>query len=227
MICYNLLILSRRQSPRVLLWVIPSTASSPFHCKPNLLSKRNWFFSSAWRIYPKTLFVLTCTFRKSDNLETKREWLQTECLKGAFDFRKLYISFSQYWQNVPGTILFREPNNIVWGVKQYSFTCQTLLFRARKSNLWKMKRKKKWVSFSRRWTVSTNRKVIKSIGQEGWCIRMQTYPIPMCDMDTLFVESVAKCILRIARGGPSNPPNCILVRGRALWRASFDILSEG
>ena len=46
-------------------------------------------------------------------------------------------------------------------------------------------------------------------------------------MDTLFIESVAKCILRIAWEGPSNPPNCILVRGRALWRASFDILSEG
>ena len=35
------------------------------------------------------------------------------------------------------------------------------------------------------------------------------------------------CILRIAREGPRNPRNCILVRGRGVWRASFDILSIG
>ena len=87
-------------------------------------------------------FSLTRPFRESDNLEMKREWLQTKCPKKDFDFRKLYISFSKNRQNVPGTILFREPNNIVWGVKQYSFTCQTLLFRARKSNLWKMEVKR-------------------------------------------------------------------------------------
>ena len=57
-------------------------------------------------------------------------------------FRKLYISFSQNRQNVPGRILFREPNNIVCRVKQYSFTSQTQLFRPRKSNLWKVKAKK-------------------------------------------------------------------------------------
>ncbi len=56
-------------------------------------------------------------------------------------FRKLYISFSQNRQNVPGRILFREPSNIVCRVKQYSFTCQTRLFRLRKSNLWKVKAK--------------------------------------------------------------------------------------
>ena len=56
-------------------------------------------------------------------------------------FRKLYISFSQNRQNVPGRILFREPNNIVCRVKQYSFTSQTQLFRPRKSNLWKVKAK--------------------------------------------------------------------------------------
>ena len=106
-----------------------------------LLPKSNHFPSSAWQISFNRPFQLTRTFQKSDNLETKREWLQTKRTEKAFDFRKLYISFPEYGQNVPGTILFRAPNNIVWGVKQYSFTCQTLLFRARKSNLWKMKRK--------------------------------------------------------------------------------------
>ena len=33
------------------------------------------------------------------------------------------------------------------------------------------------------------------------------------------------CILRIAREGPRNPRNCILVRGRGVWRASFDKVS--
>lgn len=35
------------------------------------------------------------------------------------------------------------------------------------------------------------------------------------------------CILRIAREGPRNPRNCIWVRGKGVWRASFDILSIG
>ena len=87
-------------------------------------------------------FSLTRPFRKSGNLETKGEWLQTECPKNALHFRKLYVSFSKNRQNVPGTILFRAPNNIVCRLKQYSFTCQTQLFRARKSNLWKMKVKR-------------------------------------------------------------------------------------
>ena len=86
-------------------------------------------------------FSLTRPFRKSGNLEAKGEWLQTECRKNTLHFRKLYISFSKNRQNVPGTILFRAPNNIVCRLKQYSFTCQTQLFRARKSNLWKLKRK--------------------------------------------------------------------------------------
>ena len=87
-------------------------------------------------------FSLTRPFRISDNLETKREWLQTECRGKVLHFRKLYISFSKNRQNVPGTILFRVLNNIVCRLKQYSFTCQTQLFRARKSNLWKMKVKR-------------------------------------------------------------------------------------
>ena len=33
------------------------------------------------------------------------------------------------------------------------------------------------------------------------------------------------CILRIAREGPRNPRNCILVQGKALSGASFDILT--
>ena len=53
-------------------------------------------------------------------------------------FRKLYILFPGNRQNVPTTILFRAPNNIVCRVKHISFPLQTLLFRPRKSNLWKM-----------------------------------------------------------------------------------------
>ena len=36
---------------------------------------------------------------------------------------------------------------------------------------------------------------------------------------------LSMCILQIAREGPRNPRNCILVRGRALSGASFDILT--
>ena len=56
-------------------------------------------------------------------------------------FRKLNISFSKNRQNVPGTILFREPNNIVCRVKHISFMPQTLLFRAQKSNVWNIEMK--------------------------------------------------------------------------------------
>ncbi len=38
-------------------------------------------------------------------------------------------------------------------------------------------------------------------------------------------HSPSMCILRIAREGPRNPRNCILVRGKALSGDSFDILT--
>ncbi|CDD82277.1 unknown [Bacteroides sp. CAG:462] len=43
-------------------------------------------------------------------------------------FRKLYIPFSEYGQNVPGTILFREPNNIVSPAKPYCFVRESQIF---------------------------------------------------------------------------------------------------
>ena len=68
--------------------------------------------------------------------------MQTKPPEKAFDFRKLYTSIPEYEQNVPGTILFREQNNIVCRVKHISFIRQTLLFRPRKSNLWEMEVKR-------------------------------------------------------------------------------------
>ena len=89
--------------------------------------------------------------------------MQTEYRKNTLYFRKLYILFSKNRQNVPGTILFRAPNNIVCRLKQYSFTCQTQLFRARKSNLWKMKVKRSEFHSLEKRVLSINRKVIKRV----------------------------------------------------------------
>ena len=86
----------------------------------------------------KQRFQLTHLFSDSDKLAFKCEYLQTKTRKIPHYFRKLYILFPENRQNVPAIILFREPNNIVCRVKQYSFPLQTLLFRPRKSNLWKM-----------------------------------------------------------------------------------------
>ena len=91
---------------------------------------------------PKQRFQLTHLFSDFDKLAFKCEHLQTKIRKTPLYFRKLYILFPENRQNVPATILFRAPNNIVCRVKQYSFTCQTQLFRARKSNPWRMEVKR-------------------------------------------------------------------------------------
>ena len=56
---------------------------------------------------------------------------------------------------------------------------------------------------------------------------VKEYASMMCHNHVTESKSASMCILRIAREGPWNPPNCILVRGKALWRPSFDILTEG
>ena len=124
--------------------------------------------------------------------------MQTKTTKKEFNFRKLYILFPKYWQNVPGTILFREPNNIVWGVKQYSFTCQTLLFRPRKSNLWRMKRKNtgfrslEWVPCQQ---IGSFHKV--RFRELRMSVRQDTVP-GLFLHDSMPTQSVSICILQIA-----------------------------
>ena len=123
-------------------------------------------------------------------------------------------------------MLFHASNNIVWRAKHISFTSQTILFRPRKSNLWKMECKNtgfhspegEWCQQIGRFRYARCIHLPKSVGKGPVSVRFQNNAIPC--------TSASMCILRIAREGPWNPPNRILVRGRALWRASFDKMSK-
>ena len=122
-------------------------------------------------------------------------------------------------------MLFHASNNIVWRAKHISFTSQTILFRPRKSNLWKMECKNtgfhspegEWCQQIGRFRYAWCMYLPMSVGKGPVSVRFQNNAIPC--------ESASMCILRIAREGPRNPRNCILVRGRGVWRASFDKVS--
>ena len=156
----------------------------------------------------------------------KREWLQTKRPKKALHFRKLYIPYSKNRQNVPGTILFREPNNIVCRVKQYSFTSQTRLFHARKSNLWKMEVINPEFHSPEGVPCQQIGRFQKGWYTGHWVSAMKGWRTSIAQKDSIPPPSAIMCILRIAWEGPRNPPNCILVRGCALWRPSFDKMSK-
>ena len=123
-------------------------------------------------------------------------------------------------------MLFHASNNIVWRAKHISFTSQTILFRPRKSNLWKMECKNtgfhspegEWCQQIGKFRYAWCMYLPMSVGKGPVSVRFQNNAIPC--------TSASMCILRIAREGLWNPPNRILVRGRALWRASFDKMSK-